>query len=151
MKIKFSVFVLVCLLLLSSCSKTNEAYVGMSMDEFNSFMEGNDVFLYGPYAFWHDERENYFAAEFSNESFEISRIESFSNRDGKPTKRDFENIIEGMDIFQVVEILGNPLGSTTSGLSTLDFEADDGMVYRIHLDATAGYKVIEVYPLPSIS
>ena len=145
MKIKFGILILVFTLLFCSCEKFNAVSIGMTHDEFYSFMEGKDVFSYGNYAFWSDENGNDFVAEFSSKELKIIRIEHFSRQDKKPTSDDFKKITAEMDMFNVVEIVGNPFRTVTSGLATLDFLSNDETVYRIDFDASNGYKVIEVY------
>ena len=141
MKIRISILILVCALLLCSCGRTayDEVSVGMTYDEFESFMDGKDVFAYGRYAFWRDENGDEFVVEFSGKEFKVNRMRSFSRQGVKPTSEDFENIIAGMGIFEVVERVGIPFRSVTSGFTTFDFLADDGTVYRINFDASNGY------------
>jgi hypothetical protein len=149
MKIRISIFILVFALLLCSCGTNEVKYdkvsIGMTYEEFHSFMDGKDVFSYGHYAFWTDENGNEIVVRFSNPELKIDRIEHFPRQGAKPTSEDFEKISVGMDMFDVVERVGKPFRSVTSGLMTLDFLAEDETVYRVSFDTTDIYKVIEWY------
>ena len=116
-----------------SCEKTkyDEVTIGMTYDEFESFLKGKDVFTSDCYAFWRDENGNEFAVEFWGNNVKVNRIASFSRQGAKPTSEDFESIVSGMGMLEVVERVGIPFRSVESGFATFDFLADDGTVYRI--------------------
>jgi hypothetical protein len=103
----------------------------MTYDEFESFLKGKDVFTSDCYAFWRDENGNEFAVEFWGNNVKVNRIASFSRQGVKPTSEDFESIVSGMGMLEVVERVGIPFRSVASGFATFDFLADDGTVYRI--------------------
>ena len=59
---------------------------------------------------------------------------------------DFVKIHPGMGVFDVVSLVGLPVGTFTSGLCTLDFADDSGAFHRVLWDAHM--TVTEVYDSP---
>ena len=124
------------------CENCN-TIVGMEKEDFEIFVEKYDVFRYMKWMFWKDENGNHCIAELSSDYKTINKAHFFLNTQIIPTKENFESITYGMDMFDVVEKVGIPFRSVTSGLATLDFLADDGTVYRVNI-SSKDRTVIEV-------
>ena len=67
--------------------------------------------------------------QFTRDTDTVYRIEAYEHTE--PERELFASIIEGMDVFEVVEIVGLPQRSVTSGISSTDFLLENGDVFRI--------------------
>ena len=61
--------------------------------------------------------------------------------------QDFDRIVPGMSVYEVVELIGMPIGSSTSGMRSLDFSSNDSSIYRVLWDDEM--KVVECYKVKS--
>lgn len=137
--------ILLCLLLVVtlfvSCASKREIKIGMSYDELDRINSENLYFNYRGYVFYVDSNGDNAVAEFGK-SNSIETIKSFPKV--KPSRKDFLEISNGMTVYEVVERVGIPFRTATFGVSSLDFKARDGSIFRVcwsGLDMT----VIDVY------
>jgi len=157
MKRKITILCLILVVaMLSSCSscsscKDNESDFPKPSDEVKVGMKYKDAietienkegfFQLGSYLFYVDENGNNTVVELDGKSIEVKSVKAFYQV--KPDKKAFSEITEGMDVYKVVEKVGIPFRSVTSGLRTSDFKATGGSVFRINWNENM--TVIEVY------
>lgn len=137
----------------SSCSSCNgkendfpepsdEVKVGMKYNDARKTVENKDGFFQlGGYLFYVDENGNNTVIELDENFQEVKSVKAFYTV--KSNKKAFSEITEGMEVCEVVEKVGIPFRSVTSGLRTSDFKATDGSVFRINWNENM--TVIEVY------
>lgn len=118
----------------SSCSRTFPLKVGDdAMDIF--LVKGlKDEFWFDRYVFFSYDKMNYVVRYDENEMNEneayISYI--FSCKKSLAREEDFDRIEEEMLIYQVVELVGLPYLSPTSGVITARFKSNTGKRYSVH-------------------
>ena len=105
----------------------------MNETEFSEFIEKYDTLSNTGWIFWIDENGSHFVASKPYGNKVIERVEVCSAAQLNRTKEAFESIEYGMEIYDVVKIVGIPFRRATSGVNTLDFYADDGTIYRINV------------------
>lgn len=94
-----------------------------------------DVRRFFDCAFFVDKNGKNTVVQFSLEDAKnqkVKRIEVFDKK--KMSSEDISGVPLEIDIFEVVEKIGLPIGSNTSGLKTLDFESSDGKIIRVQFD-----------------
>ena len=91
-----------------------------------------NAFMYERFGFYYDENDSCIVIERCWDHFEP--INSKSYHIDEVTSEDFERIEPGMTVYQVVELVGIPFRSGTSGISTTDFQTADEKIFRIHWD-----------------
>ena len=106
---------------------TEPIHIPTEVAEFEELWQSvpeEDVFNYGGYGFFKDQAGNSVVVEYRYSSDGKNRIVG----GGKyylaaplPSVSDFERVKEGMDIFEVVELVGLPVRSSTFGMTSLDF------------------------------
>lgn len=143
MKKLIAVLLLLTLLCLAACAKkedgatvsTTEAgfdrlAVGMRYDEVERLtIEHVDAFNL---VFCRDEAGNSLVGEYGTDDGRICAVRSFPAVTADAAA--FASVSVGMEIFDVVERVGVPVGARTFGLASLDFACTDGTEYRIVLD-----------------
>ena len=131
--------------LFTSCSarisiEDIDKYKGASYEELSELFFGNEHFEHGEFVFIKDRRGTNVVAELKIGSNEVVDIRAYPPV--SPSHEDFEKITDGMSVFDVVERVGIPFGSFTSGVDSLSFKASDGSVYMVVWDMNM--KVSEV-------
>lgn len=130
---------------------TEQINVPTELEDFRELLEGvpeEDVLNYKGYGFFKDEAGNSVVIEYQYSSDGKTRIVA----GGKyyftvplPSVSDFEKVKEGMNIFEVVELVGLPVRSTTFGMTSLDFlTASEDIYIRIY------FKSSEIVGTPSL-
>ena len=104
--------------------------VGMSGKDVRSLLEGKvDYFSYNGCLFYKNDDNKDVVIQFTRDTDTVYRIEAYEHTE--PERELFASIIEGMDVFDVVEIVGLPQRSATSGITSTDFLLENGDVFRI--------------------
>ncbi len=122
---------------LSSCALFEEDIggqlsVGMDNQAFLDIADDQRGFLeYGPYVFFANAGNNYVAL-LDYETEKVKLLYAFESV--MPMNEDFSKIQEGDDVFTVVELVGLPMGSYTSGFKTLSFKSRSGKIFTVYLD-----------------
>ena len=86
--------------------------------------------------------DKWYVVQSESDGVNIACIEEY--QPFEVTVKDFGDLKEGMNVFQLVEKVGLPVGSATFGMTTMIFEAHDGsqvVVYFDVKDMTANYYV----------
>jgi predicted small secreted protein len=130
---KIILFILIVyVLLLCSCNSqrgvTEKIEIGMPFDEVNDVLSDDQILLHCNYLFLKSEDKNT-VIKFDKATYTVNQIKTF-----KPIsfeRSSAEKICEGMDVFEVVELIGIPTRSSYSGLSAMDYESVDGCLFRI--------------------
>lgn len=128
------ILTIVCCFLFSACKfdfDSSKIKVGMTHDEVNSLVpDEHNKFSYMNYSFFSDSDDNWIVVQYDSENKNVTQVETFKKRE--VTDADFQKIKEGMTPFEVVENIGLPYGSFTSGMLTLAFKTDDGNEYWVY-------------------
>ena len=127
---------LLSILFITSCTtfvyKEFPYKVGDTFDNDNPLVtpsEMHDLYWYCDYYFFEYSRKNYVLL-FDYMSNTISELYSYPIREVKD--EDFDKIEEGMYVQEVVELVGLPFGSYTSGLLSLSFRSTSGNMHVIY-------------------
>jgi len=105
---------------------------GMDNQAFLEIADDQREFLqYGPYVFFANAGNNYVAL-LDYTTGKVKELYTFE--DVLPKDDDFSKIQAGDDVFTVVELVGLPMGSYTSGFKTLTFKSRSGKMFTIYLD-----------------
>ena len=127
--ILISIFVaIVCLPALIS----GGVYKGMSYDDFCESHAYASSCRYGSYLFFRDRLGSHVVAYIAR-SEKITDIHYFSNWRVNSSDEAFSKIRNGMDIYEVVAIVGLPVTSETFGMASLTFQSDSGTKYMVYL------------------
>ena len=108
----------------------SSAYVGMTYDEFVEKHIDISYEQYWQYVFFVNSDGNSAVIKFSGDGKKIEKIASYAAV--SPKAEDFSSLQTDMTIFDVVEKVGLPFRSVTSGLQTLDFKASNDEMFRIN-------------------
>ena len=105
--------------------------VGMSGKDVRSLLDGKiDYFsCYGCFFYKNDDNKDVLI-QFTRDTDTVYRIESYEHTE--PERELFATISEDMYVFDVVEIVGLPQRSTTSGMTSTDFLLENGDFFRIY-------------------
>ena len=115
--------------------------VGMSGKDVRSLLEGKvDYFSYNGCLFYKNDDNKDVVIQFTRDTDTVYRIEAYEHTE--PERELFATISEDMCVFDVVEIVGLPQRSTTSGMTSTDFLLENGAVFRIYW--TKNMKVMSV-------
>lgn len=136
-------FLLILALYLTSCnivrnpseteSGTNSDHAvmeGMTVADIDSLQI--DYFRYSSYLFLSYDGYNIVARISSHDQSTLEEVYTYAVVSS--TDSDFEKIKPGMTFFQVVEAVGLPEGSLTSGMKSLYFKTIDGNTYNIYFN-----------------
>ena len=115
--------------------------VGMSGKDVRSLLDGKiDYFSYNGCLFYKNDDNKDVVIQFARDTDTVYRIEAYEHTE--PERELFATISEDMFVFDVVEIVGLPQRSTTSGMTSTDFLLENGDVFRIYW--TKNMKVMSV-------
>lgn len=107
-----------------SVGMDNQAFLGIADDQ-------RGFFQYGPYVFFANAGNNYVAL-LDDTTGTVKLLYIFESV--MPTNEDFLKIQKGDDVFTLVELVGLPVGSYTSGFKTLTFKSRSGKMFTAYLD-----------------
>lgn len=124
------------------------AYEGMTVESFSKIIPEERTFHYVDYIFYDNLLGDPVVATVSNDYKTITSLRSYSRFSIQPTRTAAESIQEGMSIHDVVSILGNPVGSYTSGMMTLSFELNDGYLCTTYLGYNKEVTSVVIGPTP---
>lgn len=140
---KLSVFVSLCVVLIvcaiffsSHCSncQVDGAYEGMSLNEFNKLFPEDQYFSYLGYIFCKNQDGSDVVATVSDDYMSISSLRCFRGSAVPPNRLAACKILPGMNVHDVVRVLGTPQGTATSGMITLYFELNDGSICVVYFN-----------------
>lgn len=125
---KILLCIVIVFALLTACN-TNyqysaEDFIGKDRDYLNSLVPEDQRFDYQEYSFFEDSKGNPCVVVYGRR--EISDFYTFPKKKVDTSKATFEKIQKGMTIYEVVELVGIPHRTATSGFSTMVFQGDDG-------------------------
>lgn len=106
--------------------------INMSVVEFQKFASNCNSFSHRNCTFVFFEENICIAVKYSKDYLKIAEVKVFEKFIAETSK--VNEIVMGMDIFEVISLIGNPYGVRTSGLSSLDFEIENKQSVRIILD-----------------
>ncbi len=98
------------------------------------------------YAFIEEKSDQSIVVEFSSDMQGVVKKEQY-DFSSNYFVQDFDRIVPGMSVYEVVELIGMPIGSSTSGMRSLDFSSNDSSIYRVLWDDEM--KVVECYKVKS--
>ena len=131
MKQKFLLLFLLVALILTGCSKMSEEKIETleTRPECNGEhvevdIPEENVFAYYTFCFYRDADGNSIVVEKCSEHHEAINVQSYP--DPHFVKEDFYKLNDGMDIYEIVELVGVPTDSFTSGVFSTNFIMDDG-------------------------
>lgn len=110
-----------------------DAHIGMKLEEFCDAFSEEEYFKYGDYLFFRNSINEHCVAFVSEETNEISTLESYPEDQIECTDENFARIEAGMSMEQVVSMVGIPEGSCTFGMSTVCYHTETGNDYWIYL------------------
>ena len=121
--------------------------VGMNNDAFFEIAEDQrEYYQMGPYCFFKNFGKDYVVL-IDFEQGTVQEIHSFPSV--TPTNRDFEKLEIGDDIFTVVDKVGVPEGSYTSGTISLTYKLSNNDVYTIYFNSSNDMTVSEIAYAPA--
>ncbi len=120
------------LLAVSSCSLNSKfpIKIGDKLDDDMRIIQ-DDVkyrFDYIDYMFFEYKKQNY-VIHYDPLTSIINNLHSYHIK--KVVENDFKKIDVGMSIYEVVELVGLPFDSNTSGLLSMNFKITDSQDYRV--------------------
>lgn len=115
------------------------AYAGMPMEKFNELIPETERFDYLGYTFYDNDRGDPVVVRDSEGV--IVQIQCYPKQTIRATRAVAEKINTGMSVFDVVQRLGTPTGSATSGMITLGFQLEDGSRVVVYFDNQDSMKV----------
>ena len=117
-------------------AEKDEIYVGMTRTELIKYLDSKSIeyFEYSSLLFFEEEVKNTVVRTTSvyASDFKVLEFGKYDKVDADKSK--FEKIENGMSMFEIVELVGLPIDSTTFGMSSLDFLCSDGTRYRVYLN-----------------
>ena len=143
------ILMLTMIMLLPACG-TNAGKVqagkvskGMSAAAFKDVIEGKVCFRYIDLAFYETTGGKFEVARFNAEYTAVEEVRSFSKLATSRTAKSLESLKKGMTIWEVVEKVGLPDGSGSSGMITLEYIAKNGDYYWIYWDRSSGEWLVD--------
>ena len=153
-KLVISIISVLMVCLLSSCNVVQEVqaeeektentpieeggiYIGMTEEKARENIKSRNVeyFDYGSLMFFENEEGKNTVIHTSPDASGVFLLYEIGTFDKVVADQSaFEKIERGMSVLDVVELVGLPIGSTTFGMSSLDFECSNGTVYRIYIE-----------------
>lgn len=125
----------------------DDAYVGMSVDEFRKSHPKESCLYILDYAFYNDQQGNEVMAVLDARGGpECQYIvqEIYKYPDVNASLENFEKIKAGMTIYEVSELIGCPVGCFTSGMFTLTYLIEDDSVCTIYYSTNHPVVVNEI-------
>ena len=109
------------------------ASVGMSTEDLRSTLAERDYFEYAPYIFYTNRYGDYVTVRLSDDHSVVSELTCSKKLAANPSPANFARIEVGMELSEVVRIVGIPFASFTSGLDSVAFRCSSGEVYVVYL------------------
>ena len=122
----------------------SELKVGMSLDDVKNILKDQQIFCFTDYIFFCD-REGRDVVIVMADGRTVQEIKIMDHI--IPTHEAFESLKFGMTLIEVIEKVGLPFQSTTSGFLTCDFISEDGTLYTANWgfdSESKNYTLIEV-------
>ena len=114
----------------SEASKPDKICVGITSEDFFRLAPPlNEMVCSAGFCFYFDELENPTLVHIDSGTWLVDRIEVYEKNQSKPTATDFQALENGMTLYEVVELLGVPIGTALYGMIGFTFEADTGETY----------------------
>ena len=132
--------ILISALLCCACGCAGEIEVNDSYGLAKQKAEKYGGFEYGRFIFYKKFNKN-FVIQIDEYAMKVEEIYEF--KDTSISDTDIDSIKEGMSVVEVVKLCGNPVGSLTSGMRTLDFKTREKNTLRIYFDSNMN--VVDVY------
>ncbi len=131
-KILSLAFAILLLVSCSSCNKEEEIQCTEEHIELKASQESKtEKFQYSGYEFYRSVDDKNVIAEFCSECYkEYKSIREYDV--GEVTKESFAQVQEGMNVYEVVELVGVPYASYTSGFQSMVFKTDANEEYTIY-------------------
>ena len=133
-----------CLFWYHSANLYAGAYEGMSVQEFHELIPKEQRFDYLHYSFYENEWGDTVIATCSADYKTVSKLHCCSKFTVHPTRSAAESITAGMSMEDVVNRLGTPVGSFTSGMITLAFDLSDSSQCLVYFDDSTHMGVTSV-------
>lgn len=108
----------------------SEIEIGMTRSDFKMLTEGTEVFNYIMYSFFQDQEGQDVTILWGNNGTTIAKINRVPHV--VATVEGFRSLEAGMDVFEVVNRIGLPFDSFTSGMITMAFQFENGQVYQAY-------------------
>lgn len=105
---------------------TAEQLIGLTANEFHELFPEVNCFQYTYYTFFRNEQNDHCVVHFNESTFLIDEAKYYNAKTIDKSDRSFNQLTEGMTIYEVVERVGIPTKSRTSGLSTVMIEGENG-------------------------
>ena len=112
-------------------TETELAVVGMTYDELMALPDSDRIKECGGYLFYVNDAGENVVVDITNSR--VTRVESFVAVN--PSRQSFAQIEKGMDLYEVVALVGIPHSSPTFGAYTMMFIATDGTYFSVEWDA----------------
>ena len=109
-------------------------------------VDQENIFQYGPYCFFKNSDGNAVVIKYYDHDLKIIERAERYPATHLPSVSDFEQVKEGMDMFEVVELVGLPARSVTFGLVSLDFlTASQDIFFRMSFELSgSSYVVLDI-------
>lgn len=107
-------------------------YEGMDIQEFRDILEDKSYFAIVGYYFFEDENGNHCVA-YSEDYKQVNALQVYPASGIDKSDKAFEAIKEGMTVFEVVEKVGVPTCTHTSGMCSLGISGDSHE-YSVYID-----------------
>lgn len=128
--------VLIVAINIIQCQDYDGVYVGMSSRDYRELKPHPDNFFYYDYGFFKNSSGHHVVVHFSRDSAgkigKVDEIKVFNKWFVNTSHRSFESIKKGDSIYSVIAKVGIPIGTSTSGASSCDFECSQGKGYLIY-------------------
>lgn len=121
-------------------------YLGMKYSDFATAVEEDLRFDIVGYSFYEKKNGDGMLVHFDNDSNSIDEIKYYPRLFLDKSKDRFSEIEPGMSLYEVISLVGVPTKTTTFGMLTMVFSADDGTEYCIYFSnvGSADYKDLSV-------
>lgn len=105
---------------------------GMTADELSALLDSSETYVGydGNRRLFRDKNNKSVTVTLSDDEKTVVNV---SVETKMPKDSDFEKITTGMTLTELYDLLGAPIGSTTSGMYTETFASSTGKYYRIYL------------------
>ncbi len=115
--------------------------VGMKASEVSAWLEDRDTFDFIDYTIYESFNGENVVIQYDSQHQYVIKVQAYPKK--TVTRETFFTIKEGMDIFQVVEIVGKPRGSTF-GVIALLFSNEDGFGGYVRFHSQFDMTVMEI-------
>jgi hypothetical protein len=107
-------------------------HAGMSRTDYTTTISDEDRFDCLNFSFYKNLFGDSVVVRFSADFNTVADVQVYSKLGTNTSVKAFSEIETGMSIYDVVSKVGIPNRSTTSGMISMDFVANDGTEYRIY-------------------